>query len=90
MLPFSNGVFFFSNLKGNNETLQKSKSMSIDNIVLKTTQSEKIAQISQKIQQQVCFSNSFEFIISSFLIILVEFTKGKTSRGDRNCIYDQS
>lgn len=38
--------------------LQKRKSPSVDNIVLKTTQAEKIAEISRKIEKQVTLMNN--------------------------------
>ena len=50
-----NNIKFSSISDEKDQTVQKGKSKSMDNIVLKTSQSDKIAQISKKVEEQVFF-----------------------------------
>lgn len=49
---------FIESISDEKTQLQKRKSPSVDNIVLKTTQAEKIAEISRKIEKQVTLMNN--------------------------------
>lgn len=49
---------FIESISDEKTQLQKRKSSSVDNIVLKTTQAEKIAEISRKIEKQVTPTNN--------------------------------